>query len=119
MTYEPKEYYAVGKYIRLSTDKSRRVLKQITGKKYKEARIALEFMPYKAAKIIVKILDSALSNMMQQNKNSKPVNKENITIASAYANRGPVLKRLQPRAQGRAFPIHKPTCHITMKLREK
>lgn len=115
MIKKVNESYAIAKYIRLSTHKSRRVLKQIQGRNYNEARLILEFMPYKASKIIIKILESALNNLRQQQKDD--INKMQVEIIDAFANKGPTLKRFQPRAQGRAFPIHKPTCHITIKLR--
>lgn len=105
---------ATAKYIRLSTHKSQRVLRQIKGKNYDEARLILEFMPYKACKIIAKVLKSALNNISQ--KTNKELNKKQLIIKEAFANKGPVLKRFKPRAQGRAFPIRKPTCHITIKL---
>ena len=114
MKIEIKKSHAIAKYVRLSTYKSRRVLKQIEGKNYNEAKLILEFMPYKASKVILKILESALNNLKQQQTNQ--INRKNITITNAFANRGPILKRFQPRAQGRAFPIQKPTCHITIKL---
>lgn len=107
---------AVAKYIRLSIYKSQRVLKQIKGKSYDEARLILEFMPYRACEIIIKVLESALSNISQQT--SEEVNKKKLKVKEAFVNKGPILKRFQPRAQGRAFPIHKPTCHITIKLEE-
>nr|YP_010619123.1 hypothetical protein orf114 [Pterosiphonia complanata]WAX03136.1 hypothetical protein orf114 [Pterosiphonia complanata] len=103
---------AITKYIRTSQYKSNRVLQQIQGKNYSEARLMLEFMPYKACRIIIKTLDSAFHNIKQDIN----INKKQVKIIEAYANRGPVLKRFQPRAQGRAFPIKKPTCHITIKL---
>ena len=105
---------AKAKYIRTSPQKSRRVLKQIQGKTYNEARLILEFLPYKVSKIIIKLLESALSNIEQQTDNN--VSKEKVKIIEAFADKGPVLKRFQPRAQGRAFPIRKPTCHIKIKL---
>lgn len=105
---------AIAKYIRTSPNKSRRVLRQIQGKQYNEARLILEFLPYRVSKIIIKLLESALNNIEQKNKSN--VNREKVKITEAFANRGPVLKRFQPRAQGRAFPIRKPTCHITIKL---
>nr|YP_010851461.1 ribosomal protein L22 [Echinothamnion hookeri]WGH14419.1 ribosomal protein L22 [Echinothamnion hookeri] len=103
---------AITKYIRTSQHKSRRVLQQIQGKRYNEARLMLEFMPYKACKVIIKTLDSAFNNINQYTN----INKQQVKIIEAYANKGPVLKRFQPRAQGRAFPIRKPTCHIIIKL---
>jgi len=105
---------AIAKYIRTSPNKSRRVLKQIQGKPYNEARLILEFLPYRVSKIIIKLLESAFNNIEQKTENS--INKEKIRVVEAFANKGPVLKRFQPRAQGRAFPIRKPTCHITIKL---
>nr|YP_009395631.1 ribosomal protein L22 [Vertebrata isogona]ARW64604.1 ribosomal protein L22 [Vertebrata isogona] len=105
---------AIAKYIRTSPNKSRRVLKQIQGKSYNEARLMLEFMPYKVCKIIIKVLESALSNIEEKTNDS--LDKTKIIIIEAFADKGPVLKRFQPRAQGRAFPIRKPTCHINIKI---
>nr|YP_009397687.1 ribosomal protein L22 [Dipterosiphonia australica]ARW66873.1 ribosomal protein L22 [Dipterosiphonia australica] len=105
---------AITKYTRTSQYKSGRVLKQIQGKTYHEARLILEFMPYRACKVISKTLESAFSNIKQKVKIN--ISKHKIYIKEAYANKGPVLKRFQPRAQGRAFPIRKPTCHITITL---
>nr|YP_009394592.1 ribosomal protein L22 [Vertebrata thuyoides]ARW63154.1 ribosomal protein L22 [Vertebrata thuyoides] len=105
---------AIAKYIRTSPYKSRRVLKQIQGKTYSEARLMLEFMPYRVCKVIIKVLESALSNIEQKNGNN--IDRTKIIIAEAFADKGPILKRFQPRAQGRAFPIRKPTCHINIKI---
>nr|QCI07914.1 ribosomal protein L22 [Pleonosporium borreri] len=110
MSTNLKTAKAIGKYLKLSTHKARRVLKQIQGKNYREARLILEFMPYKACNPILKILDSAVNNISQNNTDN--INKKTIIIKHAIANKGPTMKRFQPRAQGRAFPIHKPTCHI-------
>lgn len=103
---------AVGKYLRLSPIKVRRILDQIRGKYYPEAIIILEYMPYKPCIVIKKILESAVNNIDISDND----NKKQIKIIEAFANEGPKLKRFQPRAQGRAFPIRKPTCHITIKL---
>lgn len=114
MTQSTTESKATGKYLRLSAQKTRRVLDQIRGKNYQEALMILQFMPYKPCKIIKKILESANSNA-----NNLNMNQDNLIVNQAFANDGPKLKRFQPRAQGRAFPIHKPTCHITITLKEK
>ena len=105
---------AIAKYVRTSPYKSRRILKQIQGKQYKEAKLILELMPYRVCKIIIKVLESALNNMEQIS--DKNIDREKVKIIHACANKGPILKRFQPRAQGRAFPIRKPTCHINIKL---
>ncbi len=110
MSTKIKNSQAIGKYLKLSTHKARRVLQQIQGKNYIDAKLMLEFMPYKACSPILKILDSAVNNISQNNTDN--INKKKIIIKNAIANKGPTMKRFQPRAQGRAFPIHKPTCHI-------
>ena len=103
---------ATSKYVRLSTQKVRRILDQIRGKKYQDALMILEFMPYRPCKTIKKILISAVNNGIKNHGYTK----EEIIISHAFANQGPKLKRFQPRAQGRAFQIQKPTCHITLKI---
>lgn len=106
---------ATSKYIRLSPLKVQRVLTQIRGKSYSDAMMLLEFMPYRPCHTIKKILESAANNAI----NSNGYTKDQLIVVEAFANRGPTLKRFQPRAQGRAFKIHKPTCHITLKLINK
>ena len=102
--------HAHNKYIRLSPSKANRVLQLIRGKSYSDAILILEFLPYKASKIIKKTLESAYYNA-QSNNNQK---KQLAIIKQAYVNQGPTLKRFQARAQGRAFSIKKRTCHITI-----
>ncbi|MEO1591294.1 MAG: 50S ribosomal protein L22 [Cyanobacteria bacterium J06632_22] len=101
---------AVARYIRMSPHKVRRVLDQIRGRSYREALIILEFMPYRACEPIIKLLRSAVANA-EHNEGLDPVN---LYISEAFADQGPVLKRYRPRAQGRAYQIRKPTCHITI-----
>lgn len=105
---------ATTKYIRTSQEKSRRVLQQIQGKNYNDAMLLLKFMPYRICTIITKTLKSAFNNI--KHKLPEDIDKKQVKIVDAYANKGPILKRFQPRAQGRAFPIRKPTCHIVIKL---
>ena len=106
------EVSSTSKYIRLSTHKVRRILDQIRGKKYQDALIMLEFMRYRPCQTIKKILVSAATNAINNNGYTK----DKLIISTAFVNEGPKLKRFQPRAQGRAFKIHKPTCHITVKI---
>jgi large subunit ribosomal protein L22 len=101
---------AVGRYIRISPRKVRRVLNQIRGKSYQQALMLLEFMPYKACGPIWQVIYSAAANA-EHNLNLK---KENLFISEAFADQGPVLKRFRPRAQGRGYRIRKPTCHINI-----
>ena len=108
------EPHAIAKYIRMSPFKVRRVLKQIRGRSYKEALMILEFMPYAACKPVLEVLQSAAANA----QNNYGLQKDQMIVNYAYADPGPVLKRFRPRAQGRGFKIKKPTCHITVSLRE-
>src|SRR5512141_1748878 len=104
------EVKAVARYIRMSPHKVRRVLDQIRGKSYRDALIILEFMPYKACEPIIKVLRSAVANA-EHNNGLDPAG---LMVSEAFADAGPALKRFRPRAQGRAYQIRKPTCHITI-----
>jgi large subunit ribosomal protein L22 len=108
------EAKAVGRYIRMSPRKVRRVLNQIRGKTYKEALMLLEFMPYKACGPVWQVIYSAAANA-EHNFN---LNKENLIISEAFANQGPVFRRFRPRAQGQGYGIRKPTCHIVITVKE-
>jgi large subunit ribosomal protein L22 len=109
------EAKAVGRYIRMSPRKVRRVLNQIRGKTYKEALMLLEFMPYKACGPVWQVIYSAAANA-EHNFN---LNKENLIISEAFADQGPVFRRFRPRAQGQGYGIRKPTCHIVITVKEK
>lgn len=104
------EVKAVAKYIRMSPHKVRRVLDQIRGRSYREALIILEFMPYRACEPVTKVLRSAVANA----ENNNGLEPSDLVISKAYADGGPSLRRYRPRAQGRAYQIRKPTCHITV-----
>lgn len=93
----------------------RRVLDQIRGRTYEEALMILEYMPYKACEPVIKTLLSAGANA----KHNLGLKKKDLHVVECYADEGPVLKRAQPRAQGRAYAIHKPTVHITVKVAER
>lgn len=104
------ETKAIARYIRMSPFKVRRVLDQIRGRSYREALIILEFMPYRSCDPILKVLRSAVANA-EHNSGLDPAT---LVITKAFADMGPCLKRFRPRAQGRAYQIRKPTCHITV-----
>jgi large subunit ribosomal protein L22 len=103
---------ASAKYLRLSPKKARRVLNQIRGYSYQDALMILEFMPYRACNPIWQVLNSAVANA----ENNLSLNRQNLIIKSAFVDKGPTLKRFRPRAQGKGFPIKKPTCHISISL---
>jgi large subunit ribosomal protein L22 len=106
------EAIAHGRYIRGSVSKVRRVLDQIRGRTYRDALILLEFMPYRSTGPITKVLRSAVANA-EHNLGMDP---SSLVISQAWADMGPSMKRYRPRAQGRAYPIKKPTCHISISV---
>ena len=101
---------ATAKTVRVSPRKSRLVIDLIRGKSVAEAIAILKFTPNKAAGIIEKVLMSAVANA-EHNNGLDPAT---LVVSKAFADGGPVLKRYRPRAQGRAYQIRKPTCHITV-----
>lgn len=113
--FEKDSVTGIAKYIRISPHKVRRVLNQIRGCSYKEALMILEFLPYNASEPIWQILHSVAANA----KNNYSFDKKKLVINEIFANAGPKLKRMRPRAQGRATQILKPTCHITVSMKEK
>jgi large subunit ribosomal protein L22 len=106
------EATAFARSIRMSPHKVRRVVDQIRGRSYEEALMILQFMPYKACNPVLKLLYSAAANA----KNNLNLSKSDLIISEIQVDQGPVMKRFQPRAQGRGFPILKPTCHISISV---
>ncbi len=108
---------AQAKWIRMSPRKVRRVVNEIRGKSCGEAVTILRFMPFAAAREVEKVLRSAMFNLINAEKSSISEDEANdLTVVEAYADQGPTLKRIQPRARGRAFPILKKSSHITVVL---
>jgi large subunit ribosomal protein L22 len=101
---------ATARYLRGSTRKARLVTTAIKGKRVEEAAALLQFMPQSAARDIARVLKSATANA----ENNHNLSAEDLIVADAVADEGPTIKRFRPRAQGRAFPIHKPITHITI-----
>jgi len=95
---------ALLKFIRVSPIKSRLIAREVQGMNAEEAMAALEFTPNKAAKIISKVIASAVANSGSE--------AEDCIITSCRVDNGPVLKRFRPRARGMASGIRKPTAHI-------
>ncbi len=110
-----KRAHAHAKYVRVSSSKAKIVLDQIKGKSVGEALAILAYSPRYAADIIEKVLKSAIANA--ENNLELDVNK--LYVEETAANQGPVLKRIQPRAQGRAYRINKQTAHISIYLNER
>ena len=101
---------ATAKYLRGSTRKARLVTQAIKGRKVEDAASLLRFMPQHAARDVAAVLKSATANA----ENNHNLSAEDLVVVEAHANEGPTIKRWRPRAQGRAFPIHKGMTHITI-----
>jgi len=101
---------ATAKYLRGSTRKARLVAQTIKGRPVEEAAAVLRFMPQHAAKDVARVLKSATANA----ENNLNLPADELVVLDARADEGPTIKRWRPRAQGRAFPIHKPQTHITV-----
>ena len=101
---------ATAKYLRGSTRKARLVVQAIKGRPVEEAASVLRFMPQHAARDVARVLKSATANA----ENNLNLPADELVVLDARADEGPTIKRWRPRAQGRAFPIHKPQTHITV-----
>ena len=114
MNIEKQTVSATSKYIRISPSKVNLIIKKIRGKSYKEALQILKYLTQKAGAIVWQTLYSAVSNAT----NNFDLEKDKLVISEAYVNQGPILKRMRPRAKGRAFGIQKKMAHLTIKVSE-
>ena len=97
---------------RISAQKARLVADQVRGKSVEEALDLLEFSPKKAAHLVKKVLNSAIANA----ENNAGADVDELKVSSIYVDEGMTMKRLRPRAKGRADRILKRSCHITVKV---
>ncbi len=102
-------------YARIPAQKACFVLDAIRGKDVETALGILAYNPRYASSVIKKLLESAVANA----ENNNHMSADKLYIAECYANQGPTMKRVQPRAQGRAYRILKRTSHITIVLDER
>ena len=102
-------------YARVSGQKACFVLDAIRGKDVQSALALLTYNPRYASSVIKKLLESAIANA----ENNNGMNAENLYVAACFANKGPTMKRVKPRAQGRAYRIEKRMSHITIVLDER
>jgi large subunit ribosomal protein L22 len=108
------EVRAVAKYVRISPTKVRRVATTIKGKPVEDALNLLGYMPQRSAKILAKVIRSAVANADQ-----KPgIDVDSLSVSNITVNQGPSLKRFRPRAMGRTSRILKRTSHVTIVLAE-
>lgn len=99
---------ALLRYIRLSPTKARLIAREVQGMNAELAIASLEFTPNKAARVISKVIASAVAN--------GGFEAQNVSVTSCRVDAGPVLRRFRPRAKGRATPIRKPTSHILVEV---
>lgn len=106
------EVAAKHKGARLSAQKARLVADQIRGKSVEEASQILEFSNKKAARLVKKVLDSAIANA----EHNDGLDVDDLVVSTVFVDEGPTMKRIRPRAKGRADRILKRSCHITVKV---
>ncbi|KZZ24220.1 50S ribosomal protein L22, partial [Alcanivorax sp. HI0083] len=97
-----------------SAQKARLVADQVRGLEVEKALNLLEFSPKKAAKIVKKVLESAIANA----ENNDGADVDELKVSTVFVDEGMTMKRIRPRAKGRADRILKRTCHITVKVSE-
>lgn len=110
------ESKAILKYARITPRKARRVTDLIRGRSASDALISLRYMPYRGAVIIAKLLKSAMANAEQKDRHADI---DKLKIKTILVDQGPVMKRMEPRAMGRANIIRKRSSHITIILSEE
>ena len=103
------------KHVRISPSKVKIVIDLIRGKNVDEALAILQFTPKAASPIVMKVLNSAIANAV----NNQELNRQNLYVAEVYANPGPTLKRYVARSRGSASPMLKRTSHISVVLDQK
>lgn len=108
------EATAVARYMRMSPQKARLVVDLIRGKKVEEALATLALCPKKPARLVAKVVRSAVANAVQAHK----VDVDDLFVKRITVDEGPMLKRWRPRAMGRATRIRKRMSHVTVVLGE-
>ena len=106
---------ASAKYVGIPASKAKIVLDQVKGKDVRTAEALLKYNPRIAAEIIGKVLKSAVANA----ENNLGMDVSKLYVEEAFSGQGPTMKRIRPRAQGRAFRILKRSCHISIILNER
>ncbi len=109
------ETRAVAKYVRVSPRKARLVVDLIRGRKAEEALNILALNRKAVSRVVSKVLKSAIANA--ENNNNMDI--DALYVKKAFVDQGPVMKRIRPRAMGRANVIRRRTSHITIVLEEK
>jgi len=106
---------AVARFVQVSPYKARQIADLIRGKGLEEARYITTFSPQGAARLVGKVLESAVANA----ENNNSLSADDLMVVNCYVDEGPTLKRWRPRAYGRATRIRKRTSHITVIVGER
>ena len=106
---------AIAKYVRISPLKVNFICNEIRGKNVDDALSILKFTPKRGAKVLEKVLNSAIANA----ENNFNLDRDNLIVGEAYANDGPRMKRFRPKAKGMAYPIVKRSSHIGVVVKER
>jgi large subunit ribosomal protein L22 len=105
---------ATARFVRVAPMKARRVVDLIRYLPTDEALALLQFAPQSASEPVAKVVASAVANA----EHNLRLDKDALVVSAAYVDEGPTLKRIRPRAQGRAYRINKRTSHITIEVSE-
>ena len=111
-------FRAVHRYARISPRKVRPLADMIRGKFADEALDILRFQPHRGARMLEKVIQSALGNARDPDQQKKAVNVDRLIVSQASVDGGPMFKRIRPRARGMAYAIKKRSSHINIELEE-
>ena len=114
-TAAPVRARAIARHVHMSPTKVRRVIALIKGRSVQDALDILRFSPQAVCEPLYKVVDSAAANA----QNNLDLDPDTLVVAVAMADEGPTLKRIRPRAQGRAYRIRKRTSHITVEVESR
>ena len=106
---------ATAKRLRLSPQKARLVVNQVRGKQVADALDILTFSTKKGSDLVRKVLESAIANA----ENNEAADVDDLVVSEIFVNEGFTMKRIQPRAKGRADRIFKRTCHVTVTVSDE
>ncbi len=109
------EAKAIAKYERIAPLKVNFICKEIRGKNVNEALAILQFTPKRGARLLEKVLKSAIANA----EHNFDLDRDMLYVSEAYANEAPVMKRWRPKAKGAAYPILKRSSHIGIVVKER
>ncbi len=112
---ESRGYRARAKFLRISPTKVRRIADQVRRKPYADAMALLEALPHKGARLLRKVIRSAAANALYANKN---LDEDGLYVRELLVDEGVRMKRVWPRARGRADRLQKRTCHISVVVDE-